>query len=263
VTTPLVGVDEAARLLGAAAFLDVRWTLAEGPLPEEYAAGHVPGAHFVDVDRDLAGPPGDGGRHPLPDPPDFQAAMRRCGVSADRGVVAYDGGAGIPAARAWWLLRWAGHERVRVLDGGWKAWTLAGLEISTEAPPPAAGDFTARPGRMPVLDALAAADLARSGTLVDVRAPERYRGEQEPIDPVAGHIPGAKNIPATQIGPDVAERVAALGPGPYGSYCGSGIAASRLVLMLESAGVPAALYAGSWSEWIRDPQRPVATRVSG
>lgn len=152
------------------------------------------------------------------------------------------------------MLRWAGHERVRVLDGGWKAWIETGLEASTETPSPEAGDLTARPGQMPVLDAQSAAALARSGTLVDVRAPARYRGEQEPIDPVAGHIPGAKNLPATQIGDDAAQRVAALGPGPYGSYCGSGIAASRLVLMLEAAGISAALYAGSWSEWIRDPR---------
>jgi thiosulfate/3-mercaptopyruvate sulfurtransferase len=189
----------------------------------------------------------------------FEAAMRRCGVSGDREVVVYDGGPGVPTARCWWLLRWAGHEHVRVLDGGLSAWQAAGLEVSTEEPPAGQGDFVARPGRMPVLDAPAAAELARTGTLVDVRAPERYRGDREPVDSVAGHIPGAVNLPLPQIGADVAERVAGLGPGPYGSYCGSGIAAARLVLMLDAVGQNAALYAGSWSDWIGDPSRPVAT----
>jgi thiosulfate/3-mercaptopyruvate sulfurtransferase len=259
---PFISVDELAGAPGAAALLDVRWTLASGPQPDEYAAGHIPGAHFVDVDRDLAGPAGKGGRHPLPEPRDFEASMRRCGVSADRDVVVYDGGPGVPAARCWWLLRWAGHERVRVLDGGLRAWTAAGLDVSTEVPSPEEGDFVARPGQMPVLDAAGAAGLARTGTLVDVRTPERYRGEQEPVDPVAGHIPGAVNLPAPELGADAAERVAALGGGPYGSYCGSGIAATRLVLVLDAAGIDAALYAGSWSDWISDAERPVATGIS-
>lgn len=232
-------------------FLDVRWTLASGPQPEAYAAGHVPGAHFVDLDADLAGAPGAGGRHPLPDPATFQAAMRRCGVGPGRAVVAYDGSGGAPAARAWWLLRWCGHEDARVLAGGWQAWQDAGLPISTQAPAPAAGDFEARPGALPAVDAAGAARIAREGLLLDVRAPERYRGESEPIDPVAGHIPGAVNAPPGRV-PVIPEGA------EVAVYCGSGVVAAAAVLELEARGIPAALYPGSWSEWIRDPLRPIA-----
>ena len=232
--------------------LDVRWTLACGPQPEAYAAGHVPGAHFVDLDRDLAGPAGEGGRHPLPDPGAFEAAMRDRGVSASRPVVVYDDAGAAPAARAWWLLRWCGHHDVRVLDGGWSAWLAAGLEVSTEAPARGCGDFVARPGAMPTVDAAGAARVARAGLLLDARAPERFRGEREPVDPVAGHIPGAVNAPPgtrTEVPPGT--EVAA--------YCGSGVTAALTVLELEARGIRAALDPGSWSEWIRDPARPVAT----
>jgi len=255
-TGPFVAAGDLAAALPGPAVLDVRWALS-GALPEEYAAGHVPGAHFVDLDRDLAGPPGDGGRHPLPEVAVFEAAMRRCGVAEGRDVVLYDGGSGAAAARGWWLLRWAGHDPVRVLAGGWAAWTAAGLPVSTDPPTPEDGDFIARPGAMPVLDAAGAARLARAGTLLDSRAPERFRGEREPIDPVAGHIPGAVNLPAGDLGGDVADRVKELGGAPYGAYCGSGVAAAQVVLELAAAGVPASLYVGSWSEWIRDPTRPI------
>jgi thiosulfate/3-mercaptopyruvate sulfurtransferase len=253
--------------------LDTRWRLGGPPGIDSYRAGHLRGARYVDLDRDLAGPPGAGGRHPLPDPEVFGAAMRVAGVRDGRGVVVYDDGDGIPAARAWWLLRWCGHRDVRMLDGGYRAWSEAGEPTTRdEPPPPEPGDFTPSPGAMPVLDATAAGELPRTGgVLLDVRAPERYRGEVEPIDPVAGHIPGALNSAADstltptgqlQAPATLREHYARLGIGagtPVGAYCGSGVTAAREVLALEVAGIPAALYPGSWSEWLTDPTRPVAT----
>ena len=251
--------------------LDVRWRLAGPPAIDDYRAGHLPGAVFVDLDRDLAGPPGAGGRHPLPDPAAFETAMRRSGVSRGSPVVVYDQRDATAAARAWWLLRYFGHPSVVVLDGGYDGWVAAGLPVETAVPDPPAGDFVARPGALPVLDAAGAARLARGGVLLDARAPERYRGEVEPVDPVAGHIPGALNAPTagnvaadgTLLPPDALRaRFAALGADgsrPVGVYCGSGVTAAQDVLALEVAGVPAALYPGSWSEWVSDPDRPVAT----
>ncbi|MEV1007641.1 sulfurtransferase [Streptomyces sp. NPDC049881] len=248
--------------------LDVRWRLGGPPGRPAYEAGHLPGAVYVDLEEDLAGSPGPGGRHPLPDPGIFGAAMRRAGVCLGRPVVVYDGGQGWGAARAWWLLRWAGHGRVGVLDGGLPAWEG---ELSTRTPEPAEGDFVPAPGGLPVLDADGAAALAREGVLLDARAGERYRGEVEPIDPVAGHIPGAVSAPTTEnTGPgglmrppaELAARFAALGVGPdtpVGVYCGSGVSAAHEVLALASAGIGAALYPGSWSEWTALPGRPVAT----
>ncbi len=176
----------------------MRWRLGGPPGIGSYREGHLPGAVFIDLDRDLSGQAGPGGRHPLPETERFQAAMRAAGVRQDRPVVAYDDGDCLPAARAWWMLRYYGHNDVRVLDGGYRAWLAAGLTVTTADPAsaPAPGDFTARPGQMPMLDAPAAAELARTGLLLDVRAAERYRGEKEPVDPVAGHIPGAVSAPA-------------------------------------------------------------------
>jgi thiosulfate/3-mercaptopyruvate sulfurtransferase len=254
--------------------LDVRWELARGALREEYLEGHLPGAAFVDLDAELAAPPGAGGRHPLPDGPSFQAAMRAAGVSDARPVVVYDQATATAAARAWWLLRYHGHPRVAVLDGGLAAWTAAGLALERGLPAIAPGDFTARPGAMPVLDATDAAQLAHRGVLIDARAAERFRGEHEPVDPVAGHIPGAVNRPTTEnLEPSgrfkdagtLRDAFAALGAGerePLGAYCGSGVTAAHEVLALELAGYRAALYPGSWSEWIRDPGRPVATGLA-
>ncbi|MFZ4180189.1 sulfurtransferase [Streptomyces pseudogriseolus] len=254
--------------------LDVRWQLSTAAATGEpfdgraaYASGHIPGAVFVDLDRELASPPGPRGRHPLPDLDVFGAAMRRAGVSAGTPVVAYDGGIGWAAARAWWLLRWTGHPGVRVLDGGLPAWDGPS---ETAAPSPAEGDFVPKPTDGAVLDADGAAALARSGVLLDARAGERYRGEVEPIDPVGGHIPGALSAPTSDnVGPDGRFRPAAelrarfgeLGATPdvpVGVYCGSGVSAAHEVLALEIAGVPASLYVGSWSEWSSDPERPVA-----
>ncbi|MEU2240226.1 sulfurtransferase [Streptomyces sp. NPDC018338] len=248
--------------------LDVRWTLAGPPGRPAYEAGHLPGAVYVDLDADLAGPPGSGGRHPLPDVAAFGAAMRRAGVSAGRPVVAYDGGLGWGAARAWWLLRWTGHPDVRVLDGGLAAWTG---ELSEKTPEPEPGDFRPEPGALGLLDADGAAELARAGLLLDARAAERYRGDVEPIDRVGGHIPGAVSAPTTEnvdadgrfLGADaLRDRFTALGAAgdtPVAVYCGSGVSGAHEVLALEIAGIPAALYAGSWSEWSGDPARPVAT----
>jgi thiosulfate/3-mercaptopyruvate sulfurtransferase len=260
----------------AAVLLDVRWRLGGPPGLDSYRAGHLPGAVFADLDRDLAGPPGAAGRHPLPDTAAFQAAMRSAGVGNGRPVVVYDDGDSTVAGRGWWTLRYFGHENVRVLDGGYRAWVRAGLAVTTAEPAPVTGDFTARPGHMPVLDAAAAQATARTGLLLDARAGERYRGETEPVDPVAGHIPGAVSAPTTgnvnadgtfKDAPELTARFAALGAaigpavdGPaVGAYCGSGVTAAHEILALTLAGVPAALYVGSWSNWVADPARHVAT----
>jgi thiosulfate/3-mercaptopyruvate sulfurtransferase len=256
--------------------LDVRWRLGGPAGIDSYREGHLPDAVFVDLDRDLSGLPGPAGRHPLPDPAAFQAAMRAAGVSRARPVVVYDDRDATAAARGWWLLRYHGHENVRILDGGYEAWLAAGLPVSTADPAGKPGDFTARPGHMPVLDAAGAGSAARTGLLLDARAAERYRGEQELVDPVAGHIPGAASAPtAENVNPDgtfrgaaeLAARFVALGTGSAGSestvgvgvYCGSGVTAAHEVLALALVGIPAALYVGSWSNWISDPDRPVAT----
>jgi thiosulfate/3-mercaptopyruvate sulfurtransferase len=254
--------------------LDVRWRLAGPPAREDYAVGHLPGAVFVDLDTELAAPPGPAGRHPLPDPAALQATLRAAGINAGDPVVAYDDRDGSVAARAWWLLRWAGHHDVAVLDGGYAAWTEEGRPVTADVPHPAPGDIVVTPGRLPVLDADQAAAVAASGVLLDARAAERYRGDVEPVDPRAGHVPGARNAPfAGHVGPDgrwrspaeLAERFAELGvanAAEIGAYCGSGVTASSVVLAIEVAGVldrPAALYAGSWSNWSADPARPVAT----
>ncbi|HEY6709001.1 MAG TPA: sulfurtransferase [Actinomycetota bacterium] len=272
-SAPLVSAGQlAAELAGPAAptVLDCRWELAGGADRDGYAREHLPGAVFVDLDRELSGPPGPGGRHPLPAPGAFQAVMRRAGVGQDRPVVAYDQGQPGGAARAWWLLGWFGHPGARVLGGGLPAWVAAGLPLTTEVPDPEPGDLVARPGGRAVLDAAGAAELAAAGVLLDARAPARYQGLEEPVDPVAGHIPGARNAPITDFAGDsglpppgrLRELLAAHGAGdgvPVGAYCGSGVVAAHLVLALEVAGVPAALYPGSWSEWVADPSRPVAT----
>jgi thiosulfate/3-mercaptopyruvate sulfurtransferase len=272
VTGPLLSVDELAARTGHLTLLDVRWALGGPPGRQEYLGGHIPGAVYVDLETELAAPPGAGGRHPLPDADAFGAAMRAAGVSNDRPVAVYDSRSSVAAARAWWLLRYFGHPRVTVLDGGLAAWVGSGRPLEVGIPPPPRhGEFVPRADGMAVLDAAAAARLARDGVLLDARAAERYRGESEPIDPVAGHIPGARNHPTTEnVRPDgrfrhadeLRERFAQLGIGDdveVGSYCGSGVAAAHQVLALELADFDAALYPGSWSEWIVDPERPVAT----
>jgi thiosulfate/3-mercaptopyruvate sulfurtransferase len=270
VAGPLISAEELAPRLARASVLDVRWSLGGPPGREEYAKGHIPGAVFVDLDTELAGPAGDRGRHPLPATADFEQAMRKAGVDDDRRVVVYDADTSLAAARAWWLLRYFGHRDVVVLDGGLAAWTAAGYPVSTETPATKSGGFQARPGALPVLDPEQAATLAGRGLLIDARAGERFRGEVEPIDPVAGHIPGARNLPAGEAldedgrfrDPDVLRklfhRVGVRDGVEIGTYCGSGVTAAHAVLALELAGYSAALYPGSWSEWCADRRRPVA-----
>ena len=254
-----------------AAVLDVRWELGGPPGLPQYLDGHIPGAAFVDLETALAGPPGEGGRHPMPPVDVFGASMRAAGVSGERPVVAYDAGNSMAAARAWWLLRYFGHPRVFVLDGGFSAWLAAGLAIERGAVAIEPGDFVPRGGGMPLLDAVGAARVAEDGVLLDARAPERFRGEREPIDPVAGHIPGAVNVPGTELlhleggflgAAEIRARFEAAGVRDgveVGAYCGSGVAAAQELLALDAAGFAGALYVGSWSDWIRDPARPIAT----
>ena len=279
---PLIGPAELAALLAGPparrpVLLDVRWRLGGPPGRDSYLAGHLPGAAWIDLDADLAGPPGPAGRHPLPAAGRFTAAMRRAGVRPGALAVAYDDSDASVAARLWWCLRYFGHDQARVLDGGLRAWTEAGLPAEPgEAGPARRGagelEFRAVPGQMPVLDLAAAARLPRTGTLLDARAGERYRGEAEPVDRAAGHIPGAVSAPAAaNVGADgrflaaaaLRARFAALGlppgAGRVGVYCGSGVTAAHEVLALQLAGIKAALYPGSWSEWVADPARPVAT----
>jgi thiosulfate/3-mercaptopyruvate sulfurtransferase len=260
----------------AVTLLDVRWALGDPHGRERHRESHVPGAVYVDLDTELAGAPSPAeGRHPLPGVADLQAAARRWGVRGDRPVVVYDAGGGLAAARAWWLLRWAGHPDVRILDGGLAAWTAAGLPVESGEVVAQPGDIVLEPGHLPVLDIGGAAELAAalpgSGVLLDARAGERYRGEVEPVDPRAGHVPGAASAPTgDNLSPDgrfhdpdaLRRRFADLGAdgsAPVGVYCGSGVTAAHEIAALAVAGVSAALYPGSWSQWSADPGRPAAT----
>lgn len=278
-TSPLVDVAELHDRLGQVSVLDVRYRLGGPSGREEFEAGHLPGAAYVDLDTDLAGVPGVRGRHPMPDPEMFGAAMRRAGVSRDVPVVVYDDWGGRAAARAWWLLRHHGHTDVRVLDGGLSAWRAAAGRFVTGTSDVAPGDFDAapEPDGMPWVGADQVMDVP---VLLDARAPERFRGEVEPVDPVAGHVPGALNVPTeTNLDAEgrfrsperLVARYAAAGvpldvlsaespsASQVAAYCGSGVTAAHHVLALASVGVQAALYPGSWSEWIVDPSRPVVT----
>ncbi|MCM0618805.1 sulfurtransferase [Nocardioides sp. BSK12Z-4] len=270
-TSPLVDIATLRTHLEAGlpvTLLDVRYRLGGPAGPDEHEAGHLPGAAYVDLDSALAGAPGDGGRHPLPQTSVLQDAMRAAGVRSGVPVVVLDDWSGHAAARCWWLLRHHGVDDVAVLDGGLAAWVAAGLPLETGPVDPEPGDVTLTPGRMPVVEASAVPGV---DVLLDARAPERFRGEVEPVDPVAGHVPGARNAPSTAnlgadglfLAPDVlAERYAGLGAVPGADvavYCGSGVTAALDVLALEVAGVRAALYPGSWSHWVTDPSRPVAT----
>lgn len=268
----LVTPDETARLaMSGAVVIDVQYSLTDTPGYELYAAAHLPGAPFLDLDTALAGQPGAGGRHPLPEPGMLERALRECGVDDGTTVVVYDQRTSLSAARAWWVLRWGGIEDVRVLNGGLAAWQAARKPTTTVVPVPPLGTVTVRPGQLPVLDADDAARVAAEGVLLDSRTPERYRGDVEPIDPVAGHIPGAVNAPMTeQLHHDgtfrspehLREYFEAKGVRwgvPVGTTCGSGITAAHTALALHVAGLGADPYIGSWSHWVTDPARPVAT----
>ena len=258
--------------------LDCRFALDDPAYGRtRYAAGHVPGAQFADLERDLSGPiiKGVTGRHPLPDPARLQEALRAWGVDQDSTIVLYDDGPGAFAARAWWLLAWLGkRDGVFLLDGGFQAWQAADLPVTAQVTEPARGDFTARPDACLVVEAdQLGRRLAEPGlTLIDARALPRFRGEVEPLDPVAGHIPGARCAPFTDnLGADgrflppeqLRQRfenlLAGRNPEQLVAYCGSGVTACHNLFAMSLAGLPLApLYAGSWSEWITDPARPVA-----
>lgn len=257
---------------------DVRWYLVDKDKGRsDYLEGHVPGAVFLDVDTDLAAPRGDGpGRHPLPAPERFAAAMSRAGIGPRTHVVVYDFGDGSIAARLWWLLRYFGHQRVSLLDGGIKRWVAEGHPIETRVATYAPTAFIPVPHPERVVDAAAIERMRVDphALVLDVRMAERYEGRREPVDPVAGHVPGAKNRPYPvnvrsaedprfldsgelrkafeQLGADRAEHIAC--------YCGSGVNACQSVFALELAGFQdALLYEGSWSDWCSVPTRAVGT----
>ena len=256
--------------------LDCRFSLQDPAAgAADYAQGHIPGAAYVSLDADLSGPrTASSGRHPLPDPALLAQRLGALGIGEQTQVVAYDASAGLFAARAWWLLRALGHTQVAVLDGGLQAWRAGGGALATESAP--------RPARLfrwhgQPLGGLTAADVAGGLVgdrlrLIDVRAAERFEGRSEPLDPVAGHVPGAINLPHTlaldadgrfrsaQALRELFAAQAAAAPGAIVCMCGSGVTACHTLLALEVAGLPGArLYAGSWSEWCRDPTRPIAT----
>ena len=258
--------------------VDCRFDLMRpGAGRQAYDAGHIPGAVYADLDRDLASPAADdgsGGRHPLPDPNEFSRLLASWGVGPDSVVAAYDNAGGAVAARLWWLLRWLGHERVAVLDGGLDAWVAADGALSTEIPQPIPANFEPRPGSMPVIDAgaVAAGLNDRDFMLLDARDVKRFNGRSEPIDAIAGHIPGAFNTPyldnlgavkcfrpLTEINAYYRARIGDRSMESVACMCGSGVTACHTLLALESAGMHgAALYVGSWSDWISSGQRPVA-----
>lgn len=265
---------------GRLRIFDCRFDLARPACGRSaYLDGHLPGAVYADLNADLsrAAMP-TSGRHPLPSPDEFVARLRAWGVNQDSRVVAYDDGNGAYAARLWWMLRWLGHDEVAVLDGGMRRWLQLGLPLTAERPEPLCGDFVARP--RPALAASADDVLAATADpamrILDARAPERYRGEVEPIDKVAGHVPGARNHPfglgldpqGRFLPPDALRAALATsldGVAPERSivYCGSGVTACHVLLALEQAGLAGAqLYPGSWSEWSSDPARPVGTGAS-
>jgi thiosulfate/3-mercaptopyruvate sulfurtransferase len=276
--TPLIPTQELAERLAEPGWFiaDCRFELGK---PEAglaaWRAGHIPGAVHVDLERDLSAPVTPAtGRHPLPTPAAFAATLTRLGIGNDDRVVCYDAGSGAYAARLWWMLRWLGHDAVTVLDGGFAAWVAEGRPVRTDEPAPRrAVTFLPRPRPAMVVDAAGVTlALGRGETLVDVRGAERFAGLTEPLDAVAGHVPGAVNLPylenldATGRFRAPAELAAlwssragaAAGHAPV-CMCGSGVTACQGLLALEAAGIPGGrLYAGSWSEWIRDPSRPVA-----
>lgn len=274
----LIAATELARRLGDADWIicDCRHDLADVEAGRRaYNEAHLPGARFVHLDTDLSAPKtGKNGRHPLPDPETFARRLGELGIDNSKQVVAYDASGGPYAARLWWMLRWLGHGAVAVLDGGWNAWTKAGLPVTAAVPDIKPLRFT--PG--PALGGVVSADdIARDAStkrhrLLDARAANRYRGENETLDPVAGHIPGAANrfFQSNLDAGGSFKQPAALreefqaggvkSPGDVVHYCGSGVTACHNLLALEHAGLGGGrLHAGSWSEWIRDPRRPIAT----
>ena len=275
-TGPVISVPSLQELLASGepvVLLDVRWALGHTDGHKQYERGHIPGAVYVDLEKELAAPAGDGsgGRHPLPEPEDFHRTVRGWGINPGDTVVVYDAVSGTSAARAWWLLRHAGLESVYLLDGGIVAWHRAGFALQGGKVEPDPGSIELSWGRMPVVQMWDVPSVVATGRLIDARAKERYRGDREPVDPRAGHIPGAVNAPAadnlTEDGaffrPPEELRTAyeALGVrrgDPVAVYCGSGVSAAHDVVALELAGYRAALYPGSWSQWSSTKGSPVA-----
>ncbi|HEX2539780.1 MAG TPA: sulfurtransferase [Caldimonas sp.] len=280
IRTTLVGPEELAAWIGAGiapVILDASFDLGDpGSGERRFAESHVPGSRYVHLDRDLAGAKsGRNGRHPLPERSDFARTVGRLGISPGTQVVALDAQGGIYAARLWWMLRWLGHEAVAVLDGGLQAWQKAGGALTSEPTPAAAPapPYPERPPLVPAVDAAAVAGRPAEAALVDARAAERFRGETEPLDRIAGHIPGALNRfykanldatgrfkPADELRREFETLLGARGPVDVIHSCGSGVTACHNLLAMEHAGLAgSALYPGSWSEWSSDPERPVAT----
>ncbi|HIC7212219.1 sulfurtransferase [Burkholderia stabilis] len=279
-TTLISAANLAERLAaapGSVALFDCRFDLVDpGAGEAAYAAGHIPGAQYLHLDRDLSGrKTGTNGRHPLPTRDALGTLLASHGLKQDQQVVAYDAQGGAYAARLWWLLRWLGHDSVAVLDGGLQAWEAAGHPLTTDVPQPAAGDFRAGAPLESTVDAAAVLANVKSPTrvVIDARAPDRYRGENETIDRVGGHIPGARNrffkdnLTADgrfKTGHELRETfstlLAGIEPNRVILQCGSGVTACHNALALEIAGLHgASLYPGSWSEWSADPSRPIAT----
>lgn len=278
--TPIVSATRLRELLERAEIrlLDCRWYLDPKKCGiEAYRRGHLPGAYFVDLDRDLSGPVTPrSGRHPWPDPIRTAEVFSGLGIAGgETPVVCYDDAGGAVAARCWFVLRWLGHEPVSVLDGGIDQWRALHLGVTAEpTPPPVPRRFVPDPHPAWLVDKQAAGAIgrgSRNARLVDARAPERYRGESEPVDPRPGHIPGATNLPFTENLTDektfrtpreLRKRIGDVASGSAAliSYCGSGVTACNNLLAWEIAGVKRyRLYPGSWSEWARDPSRPAAT----
>lgn len=277
-SSTLVSTADLAARLGdpALVVVDVRHDLMQPERwgEDRYRESHIPGARFAHIDRDLsARKTGRNGRHPLPSPEASAALFSRLGIDASKDVVAYDQGSGMFASRLWWMLRWLGHHAVAVLDGGFDQWVREGRPVTTQVPAPGNASFTARSvGATVNADEVARSLEATGLTLVDARAPERYRGETEPMDPVAGHIPGALNRfygsnlnpdgrfkPAHALQREFADLLGATPLDRVVHYCGSGVTSCHNLLAMEVAGLPGTrLYPGSWSEWCADPTRPVA-----
>jgi thiosulfate/3-mercaptopyruvate sulfurtransferase len=271
----LISADELATLLTTSAtvrILDVRWRLDRPDGRPEYLEGHIPGAVYVDLDTQLAGrgTPTDG-RHPLPTVESLQASARSWGINPGDTVVVYDDLKNLSSARAWWLLRYAGIDDVRLLDGSLNAWTSSGRELRRGETVVEPGTVTLEYGHLPTLSIEEAAEFPDTGVLLDARAGDRYRGENEPVDPRAGHIPGARSTPTTEnVDADglfltparLREKFARAGVvdgTPVATYCGSGVTAAHNAVALTLAGFEPILYPGSWSQWSNHPDRPVAT----
>jgi len=278
VHTTLISVADLAQHLHDPAFVifDCRHELTNPDFGiKAYAQSHIANARFAHLDRDLAAPlNGRNGRHPLPDPAVFADWLARMGVSNDKHVIGYDNAAGVYSSRLWWMLRWLGHQGVAVLDGGWQAWLAAGQAVSAEVPVTKRSRFTGTPQESPVdwkyvLEHLQSPDMV----LIDARANDRYHGRNETIDPIGGHIPGARNRffkdnltpqglfkSPEQLRDDFRPFVGSGSPEKIVSQCGSGVTACHNLLAMEIAGLKGGrLYPGSWSEWIADPSRPRAT----